>query len=167
MSHQPPPQKRRRSSFQRLPRVAHPASSQARHRPAVRLQLSGQRHDDVLVKHGQGDIGQQRRENPPCRVAGAEISSVLAMATLIIGRRSAAVTGSRAVDAQGSALITARGSPAVLFRFGYLGVTNALALLRLLPMSDRAQGRRNPRAPAPDHHPRTARARREDPLHPI
>ena len=37
----------------------------------------------------------------------------------------------------GSPVVTARGWPAVLLRLAYLGVTNALALLRLLPMTDR------------------------------
>jgi putative transposase len=36
-----------------------------------------------------------------------------------------------------SAAMTGRGCQAVLLRLAYLGVTNALALLRLLPMSDR------------------------------
>ena len=66
-----------------------------------------------------------------------KISSVLAMATLIIGKRSAAVTSSQALDAAG--IHADRGSPVVLLRLAYLGVTNALALLRLLPMSDRAK----------------------------
>jgi hypothetical protein len=36
-----------------------------------------------------------------------------------------------------SAAMTGRCCLAVLFRLAYLSVTNALALLRLLPMSDR------------------------------
>jgi hypothetical protein len=42
-------------------------------------------------------------------------------------------------DAVGIHAGPARGSPAVLPRLAYLGVTNTLALLRLLPMSDRAK----------------------------
>jgi hypothetical protein len=38
-----------------------------------------------------------------------------------------------------SPLIAARRCVVVLFRLAYLGVTNALTLLRLLPMSDRAK----------------------------
>jgi hypothetical protein len=43
---------------------------------------------------------------------------------------------------EGSTPITARVSPAVLLRLAYLGVTHTLALLRLLPMSDRAKDAR-------------------------
>jgi hypothetical protein len=60
------------------------------------------------------------------------------MAALIIAMRSAVVELSGPTR-QRSTLITARGSPAVLLRLAYLGVTNTLALLRLLPMSDRAK----------------------------
>ena len=64
-----------------------------------------------------------------------ETPSALATTTLIILTRSC--RGRRARARIGSTAVTARGWPVVLLRLAYLGVTNALALLRLLPMSDR------------------------------
>ena len=96
--------------------------------------------------------------------ARAETSSALAMAHLDRGMRSAVVTNCQGPTRQGSTPVTARGSSAVLLRLAYLGVTNTLALLRLLPTSDPPKtpksSRSGTRSPS-----RTAPARRKDSLH--
>jgi hypothetical protein len=63
--------------------------------------------------------------------------SALVMTALITTTRSC--YGQRFLAHFGSTTVTTRRCLAVLLRLAYLGVTNALALLRLLPVSDQAK----------------------------